>query len=87
MAYFPCMVHGSRFSGNAQNVYLTVLNGKFKESYRLIVCPVCVDDLVNPWVSQALWRDDEGDWRDPMPEDKPERHQTVSQGRQGTWPS
>lgn len=62
MAINPCTQCGQRFNGEAQNLYIQHYDGDDVEAYRIIACPACADDLLEPIRRTALWRDDDGAW-------------------------
>ena len=62
MAFLPCTQCGQRFNGEAQNLYVQHYDGDQAESYRLMCCTPCAEDLLEPIRKSGLWRDDDGAW-------------------------
>jgi hypothetical protein len=94
MAWMPCLNCGSRFEGEAQNVYVTYYLGDERESYRFVVCVECVDELLAAWRTRALYRTLDGDWELPELSDAPvpkrgpsEPRETLRQRRSGSGAS
>jgi hypothetical protein len=65
MAIYPCSRCDQPFQGEAQNVYLTLFRGDTKASARFIICGNCCLDLVDEWLTRALWRTPDGQWARP----------------------
>jgi hypothetical protein len=62
MAITPCTQCGQRFNGEAQNLYVQHYEGDNSESYRIIACGPCAEDLLEPIRRTGLWRDDDDAW-------------------------
>lgn len=71
MAWAPCLRCDQRFSGEAQNLYLTWFQGDEREAYRFVVCPECADVVVLEWRQRALYKDLDGSWSWHDPSDEP----------------
>lgn len=82
MAWMPCLRCGQRFHGEAENVYLTRYVGDERESYRFVCCVDCLDALMSEWRSNALYRDEDGDWVYHDPTDAPEPRLGPSEPRE-----
>lgn len=62
MAVYPCTNCGQRFMGAAENVYLQHFSGDQVESYRVLICGPCCDDMLQLYRERALFRDSDGEW-------------------------
>lgn len=65
MSMLPCTNCGSRFKGEAQNVYVQHYVKDEVESYRHYLCPDCCEDLMAPVRRQAYFRNADGEWEIP----------------------
>ena len=79
MAWQPCLRCDQRFSGEAQNAYLTIYDGEYREAYRFVVCSECLVELVTEWRNRALYRDSDGDWTYQEPSSDGAPRYTLSQ--------
>lgn len=71
MAAFPCMHCQRRFAGEAMNAYLSVFDRDQQEKYRLVVCPDCLETVLEVWRQLALFRNGDGEWEYHDPTDPP----------------
>lgn len=86
MAWQPCLRCEQRFTGEAENVYLTRYEGDSREAYRFVVCPECASSLLEEWRTRALYRDDDGDWCYVEPQDSPVPRITLRQALEQASP-
>jgi len=66
VADYPCDRHHARYAGESTRLYLNVYRGDQAVAFRLSVCRPCLDDLVAPWLQDAVWRTAEGYWDPPL---------------------
>lgn len=83
MAWTPCLSCGQRFKGEAENVYVTHPLGDQVERYRWVVCPSCADAVLLAARKTALYRDGDGDWCLPDPDDAGTPRYEASEPREG----
>ena len=81
MALMPCTNCGGRFKGEAENVYLQHFVGDQVESYRAVVCPDCVSELLSTWREHGLYRAETGDWEFPDGDTQPKMTPAPRQGQ------
>jgi hypothetical protein len=75
LAEYPCDSHRARYNGPSVRVYLNAYRLEEKVQFKASICEACLDDLVTPWLTIALHRDDADVWL--IPED--------GQELQGLW--
>lgn len=60
LAIFPCYHCDQRYSGEAQNLYLSWFDKDEAVKLRYVICPDCRDELMDHWKSRALVRGTRG---------------------------
>lgn len=65
MATYPCQRCGNPFQGPAKNAYLSIFEGEEAAKWRFVVCSECQESLTEGWTTQALYRDEHGQWAFP----------------------
>lgn len=65
LADYPCDWHKARYQGESTRVFLNLYRGNEKAALRGSVCGDCLAELVEEWLSRALYRDPRGYWAYP----------------------
>lgn len=62
MADYPCDMHGARYEGPSNRVYLRAYRNDQMLEVKLSVCDKDLDVLLEPWTNQCLAKTAEGYW-------------------------